>query len=144
MPQYSFGQRITNLWRTEIRPLHCCIPQTAKENTEAHTHTRALCTGKNISFQDLNATLLQGKTGAKKHQPTWKEQREPKRSSIPICNLSPFRGPHGHTCTIKTSTFHQKTKCMLYKHTCSTRCTHLLKLCSYIYRGRKKKTPSPT
>lgn len=73
-------------------------------------NTRELCTGKSILFQDLNAMLLQ-KTGAKKTQPTWQEQREaePKHSSILSCSISPFR--EMHTCTIKTSTFHQKTKC---------------------------------
>lgn len=74
-------------------------------------NTRELCTGKSILFQDLNAMLLQEKTGAKKTQPTWQEQREaePKHSSILSCSISPFR--EMHTCTIKTSTFHQKTKC---------------------------------
>lgn len=90
-------------------------------------HTRELCTGRSILFQDLNAMLLQGKTGAKKH-PTHMEGAERNRTKTfqhPHLQCISFqRSTWTHTHTIKTSTFHQKTKCKLQKHTCSTTHTH--------------------
>lgn len=104
----------TNLKRIQtVRPLHCCIPQATKEKTEKHilhTHTHKLCTGENILFQDHNARLLQKKTGTKKTPRKAQRETEQNHSSTHFCNLSAFRGPHGHICTTKTSTFHQKTK----------------------------------
>jgi len=76
-----------------VRSLRCC-----KEITEAHTALSKLCTGKSILFQDLNARLLQ-RTGTIKNHKEKAERNEPKRSTIPTCDSSPFTGPHGHTCT---------------------------------------------
>lgn len=80
------------------------------KNRNTHTSPTSFTQGKIFSSKTSMQGYCRRRQALKKPQGKSREKQNQNVLSSPICDLSPFRGPRGHTCTTKTSTSHQKTK----------------------------------